>query len=545
MSTFSPEEIQKLEEVLDASGLEHRTKGGSYTFADGTQCRTVKTLYERLDLPEVISDMPGMQDLALKFYKGQFPDKEFKKLVDGFCANLQGTEIPQTEYKISVQMKEKISGLSPLVDASRNSKDRLILVDPQNGDRPVPDVSTEIYLANTGLKMGEILSSPDIPAVYPTYNPYRHEAIFEDYNKYGEVVPFVNYYSPPRWHGVEVPPAYRGKIRTLIEHVFPNEEEREQVLDWMHYAITKKNGTVLCLAGARGIGKTLLMENVMSALLGESNVELVNSEILTEKFNSAFKNRRLLVFEEVEITTDKALNKFKAFCNNKIVVEEKGQDSHTITSYVSMVVMLNNMAQLKIMPQERRFSIPEVTGKKLEDVMSTKEISELVQEVANPVSEELAEFGHWLLQRKPERTELDPIKGRYYFRVSATNLSAWKAFVIEYLFKMREKKSVTSKDLKAAFRKAKKDESAIFPSKPTLIEAFFMDYRYEGVCQVGDVTYHQGGDFSVSPTKEFLEETQERFDNGESAIDYKALQEEFGSAPEDEEEGASEEESQL
>jgi len=522
LSSFTQEQVLAVEELLRESGLEYSDRG-AYVFSNGEKKKTLKTLYAKLNFPETLSEYDPLRDLALDHYQGKFPDKEFKRVVDDYCqANSPSKELVSPVFEISVAMKERISKLAPLIDASLTTKERLILVDPENDDRPVHNVSTEIYLATTGLKMAELLSSQDIPAVYRTYNPYRYEALFEDYDAWGELVPYVNYYTPPRWVKVKAQKSYGGKIRTLIDHLFPEPEEKEKVLDWMHHSITTKCGTILCLVGNRGIGKTLLVSNLLSALMGESNVEVVNSEILEEKFNSAFKNKRLLLFEEVEITSDKALNKFKAFCNERIVVEEKGQDSETVTSFASMVVMLNNTSQLKVMPQERRFSIPTLTEKRLLDVMSAKEISDFVQELRNPESVMLAEFGEWLRARKPRLGTLDAIKGKYYFQVSATNLEDWKSFLITELAKMEVGDKMTIRDAKKNFKKSRGEENPLFPTKPTLISGFFMEFMYDGECRIGKIVANDdtNGTFSLMVTPEYKKLAEDKMARGERLIDY-------------------------
>lgn len=408
-----------------------------------------------------------------------------------------------------------IVNLVPVVDITGRvkGKDRILLLDPESM-RPVPDVDVEIYMLRTGVNEQELFVSSDILSVTPIFNPYSLEPIImKTHESSGLEISHINTYVPPKWRFLEAAPRYGGFIKTLIEWLFPVEWEREAVLDWAHHAITHRNGTTLCLAGPRGTGKSLF-STIMGYLIGDKYHEYVNKEILEEKFNSAFKNKRLVIFEEVELDTSVAINRLKAFSNNRIVLEEKGKDSQTIDNYTSMIIMLNNIAQLKIESQERRFSVPTVAIHDLRQVLSEQEIEAFAESLSGEeVVQEVAEFGEWLLQRKPTNSWMKAIKGEYYYHICSLTMPEWKNFIIKYVAeKGQSGVPLLVSNISAAFSVAydleeNKRASLRFPDRSQKIEQFLKDYKHRGEFYIGTLTKEFKGNrelTAIVPSDEYL-----------------------------------------
>lgn len=378
---------------------------------------------------------------------------------------------------------KKAGGLSIL---AFNNKSRVLL----NGGR----VSLDGILTILGTNREEAANSKNVPHVWPVFNPYTTELTFphKDPMLSDRKITALNTAIPPRWmthRSPGVKAKFHGFIKTLIEHLFPEEIERELVLDWCHYAIYKRNGTVLCLAGARGTGKSTFIK-IVGELVGSDYTELVSESILKERFNAQFKNKRLIVFEEVALSDSSAINKVKAWCNNKISIEEKGYDAFSADNFSSMVFLLNDLNDLKVMPQERRFSIPVVAEENLWTVIDEVDIAKAVESIDNKTQEAMdmiAEFGEYLKSRRPKNSEYIPIKGANFNRVSDLSLTEWQGNLREYIMSKGEIGVKIPITVIFPDERKEKGERQSYPNKKSTISTFLLDYRHLGKYRLGEV----------------------------------------------------------
>lgn len=402
-----------------------------------------------------------------------------------------------------------ISNLTPAIDIRSNSEDSLILLDSENDNAIVRGVSASIFLALVGRSIAELIQDTAVMKVIAKFNPYQLKSLYLDANSLNGNFWHVNHYTAPKWRFVEVQAEYGGFIKTLIEHLFPNPEEREYVLDWIHYAIVKRNSTMLCLVGDRGTGKGILLNTVIAGLIGHDYREIVGQDILKEKFNGAFKGKRYIVFDEVDVETDQALSKIRAFANDQISVEKKGDDSETIENFTSMSLSSNNKKSFKVEPQERRFSVPEVTSESLFTIMTEPEVEEAVRALSDPLSPELAAFGNFLLNRVPRNSSNVPLKGAYFFEICRMSMPEWKLFIIDYFINEGTiGEEVKNSILTKKFKKSHGDK-ALFPAREGTIASFLGDYKHEGYHRIGDIVKvwdsQRGRDtFAIRPNKDFL-----------------------------------------
>lgn len=348
-------------------------------------------------------------------------------------------------------------------------------------------VSIDAILTTMGVPREEVPMRDDIPLVYPKFNPFTTDITFEaKHTHLGGDTPelCLNTAMPPLWMKLDhagLVPHIPEFIDRLLNHLFINKEELDRVLDWAHYAIFKRNGTVLCLAGDRGTGKSLFRE-IMGHLVGRNYSEIVNESVLTDKFNGQFHNKRLVAFEEVALNTTASIAKIKAWCNNKITIESKGMDSFTADNWSSMIFLMNDIADLHVNAQERRFSIPEVAERPLLDVMTPEEISKFAEGLESETPEvmkQIAEFGLFLKKRKPKLGDQVPIKGKHFFKVADTTMAEWQYQLREYIIQHGEVGKIIH--LSDVFPDTK---NVVVPRKRSTIEAFLSDFRHMGLYKI-------------------------------------------------------------
>ena len=307
-------------------------------------------------------------------------------------------------------------------------------------------INLDGILKAKGITRDEAVDSPQVPHVWPVFNPLIPDLKFETTEPavfgYQKIIA-LNTAVPPKWMlqaSKKVKPGLKGFIGKLVSSLFPEEEDRERVLDWCHYTLVKKNGTVLCLAGARGTGKTTFTE-IMSHVVGPQYQEIVSEGVLAGQFNAQFYNKRLIVFDEVALKEHETINKIKSWCGRTISVEKKGEDAFTTENYASMVFLMNDILDLKIQPQERRFSIPAVAEDNLRRKIPEKEISEFYARMNSESQEfldEVAEFALFLKDRKPKFDPEVPIRGKRYWEVTSMSLTEDKSRIRDFILENAE-----------------------------------------------------------------------------------------------------------
>jgi len=406
--------------------------------------------------------------------------------------------------------KYKDSSVRLFVDASGKAKGKCLVVDM--GSRKVLDVEPGAYTLAAGLGADFHRTIKDVGFV--VFDPTSPDFLTED--MLGDApVTRINSYSPPEWlewNSVAVMPDF---LNTLLTHLFPNEEEREDVLDWFHYALTGRCQTVLVLAGNKGTGKNLLL-SIFSQVIGQDYSTMAGQNQLDGNFNSAFDQKRLVVFDEVQISTTKATNNMKQFCNDRISLEKKGIDAYTIDNFSSIVILTNNFANLAIENTDRRYSVPEVAEIRLNRVVSEDEIGKIAEAIKNKTDfgkSLIANFGKFLVERNPKRKVFYAIKGDYFFYITEMAQKAWVAFLLDYVADHGvAEKPIFMVDVRTAYNSAKgKDIAQHFPIAKRTLEKEFKDFKIRGEIPLGTIAEYQVGG-KQNKVKVALIPTQEAID---------------------------------
>ena len=498
------EEIEKLLELAEEKGYRGFAKGKFYI--RGRATASDQTLLKNLDFPAGL-DVDGLHRLQAKFkdLKNQIVETLEQMPYTSAAVNSESSGLVTSEEQSAEQIGYindniclyKTIRIDSTIDPGAKRRGGLSILAFNTATRTIINgnkISIDGIMALRGVMRDTVATDENVPHVWPVFNPYTPDLTFKTKDKIlgKREVLALNTAIPAPWmlnKDKGARPELTGFIKKLIMHLFPYEKDRESVLDWCHYAIFKRNGTVLCLAGDRGTGKSTFIE-IMGQMVGEVYSEIVNEAILKEKFNAQFLNKRLVVFEEVALSDDSAINKVKAWCNNKISIEEKGNDAFSAENYSSMVFLLNKLTDLKIQPQERRFSIPVVATENLLTVFSEEEIDTFKKGVASGSKEilrDLTNFGLFLKERKPTVSEQIPIRGPNFNKVADLSMTEWQAHLREYVANNGvDKKILPIVDI-FPIPKSTDREALKFPMKKATIEEFLRDYRYQGKYKIGDI----------------------------------------------------------
>jgi hypothetical protein len=206
-----------------------------------------------------------------------------------------------------------------------------------------------------------------------------------------------NLYKKPSWMDLE----YSGQLPELAKkffsHMFPDPKCRSYIYTWMHRMLTTRSEIYLYLPAPKDTGKTTFAY-LCGALVGHDNFELAKSDFAENHFNAFVANRRLILLDEYNCWSNNEKDTLKRIINDRIQIEAKGQDQKTVTNYSSFIICNNNNEGIFIEPDDRRFSIPEVTREKISDHFTAEELAELNAEIESECSQFIADIGHWILQ---------------------------------------------------------------------------------------------------------------------------------------------------
>jgi len=510
--SIGPGQKEAIFSIFESTGFLGLEKG-KYLFDGIPNTSSIKVFFKNLGAPECF-ETPELALIGMAYNANKFPHKEFGVIVKEWSEThkVEERSFPTIEIE-SEEIEDSVAyvkSLVPTVNITKHAKDKIILLDPHKENRPALDIDSEYYMLLNGTTYPDLVKDEGVMRVMTCFDPYTLESLFPRDSKSSSIrMLHVNYYVAPRWRFLKVEAKFEGFIKDLINHLIPNADEREFVLDWLHYALVKRNETVLCLIGSRGTGKGLLLNNIMEQLLGTEYHEVAKQEVLTDKFNPEFKNKRHVYFDEVDVSGDRELTRFKALANHKISLEAKGEDAETIDNYASMSLTSNSKKDFRAEPQERRFSVPEVTDRPLLEVYDEDEISAFCKRIQEPESEEIAAFGNWLLERDPKNPAQRPLKGKYFFDLCRLSMPEWKAFLIDYFLHEGEiGVAVPASTLKKHFIKLHGEE-APFVTKKGSYESFLGDYLHEGKYRIGRAIeaydpQRRRDTFAIMPDENFL-----------------------------------------
>lgn len=326
------------------------------------------------------------------------------------------------------------------------------------------------------------------------FNPYRPEQIYlGDY--LGQNCTHLNTYRKPEWQLSKKlsneEAKKHAKLSPLIDdffsHLFPNNVCKEFVYDWLHFALDSRCETYLVMNGAKGVGKNVLSNIMCASLVGKNNHKIAHKGAL-EQFNVILAECRMIVFDEFKIIDDESINALKRYANADQMIERKGIDvGQTEKTYNSYIICNNAVTDMKIEWDDRRFSVVDLTSKKLEDVWSEDKIKVLLDLIEDPTSEEMRGFGYWLLYRKPVvmTSSFSVYKGDHFYKLCYTSFPEWAKMIIDEITNKTVKNYYDEGELKMMF-KDRTNGVHRFPHM-TKVEDFIKNYKHNGEHYLGQI----------------------------------------------------------
>lgn len=321
------------------------------------------------------------------------------------------------------------------------------------------------------------------------FNPYLPKQLDFRPDQYGRPCNFLNTYKKPEWQedreitsmeaaGCKPPQVFVD----FMVHLFPDKDCRTFVLDWLHFALTDRCETYLVLNGAKGIGKNLFSENLCKPLMGANNHKVAQPSALTSDFNALLKDSRMIVFDEFRVDSAEKVNKLKRYVNEEQMIEKKGVDvDATQKTFNSFIISNNDMADMKISWDDRRFSVADITKIKLREAWTKEKINDFLEMCKDNV--QMKQLGYFLLYRKPQHTKFSYYQGKHFYDLCYTSFSEWQKILID-LSTSKQYREITNADLKKEYRR--RVETTRLPSYAR-IKDFVENYRHMGEHSLGEI----------------------------------------------------------
>jgi hypothetical protein len=244
-------------------------------------------------------------------------------------------------------------------------------------------------------------------SVFLGWNP--DENVF----KYKEsLVESINLYKPAKWQlpyffeGVEVPNTPMPKVYVdFFKHLTGNELSLDYLMAFTAATVQRgfKPQNYCVLTGIQGTGKGVYFQ-IMQQLLDPANTGYTEAvKIIDSKFNAFARNKKLIFIDELKIKSPGEEDILKPFVNDTIAIEAKGVDSLSVKNYASLLIASNDVGEMRISTEDRRFCFVDPGNIKLADYVNNLKNGHNVSSYIKKVlldPENIKQFGEFLLNYK-------------------------------------------------------------------------------------------------------------------------------------------------
>ena len=271
----------------------------------------------------------------------------------------------------------------------------------------------------------------------PVYNTYLAPEWKNDWFFNGSKVPFVK----------SLPKIYKD----YFEHLTGGDRKSfNYLVDWLANSLKDRNRTILTAIGGEGIGKGILSE-IMQDLHGEENFVKVRDSVFKSKFNSQFEGRTLVYVDEVDLKSKEAIDRIKDVVNPFIEIEAKGVDARNIENHASFYLTSNRADAVRIPQGDRRYSVIQLTEKKLKDTSIYKKYGSIDSYVNEGLrtKRNINLLAGYLFNKKINQSMVTPFKSKLYFEIQSNGLNNWEHYLVYEWSKSNRKSQVSIIDIQS------------------------------------------------------------------------------------------------
>lgn len=377
--------------------------------------------------------------------------------------------------------------------------------------RKISDLHPEAFLKSMGKTQRTIVKEHGVRIATFSFNPYNDFTSRVTAIEGQEVTEFNCFHAPgwrcddkgnldlgleEKYKDIKEPPKM---FKEFMHHLIPTVEHRFAVYTWIYNAIFDRNETYLCLNGKKGAGKNLLVD-LMGKLVGDKYYAKAPVAFLDAGFNSVLDENRLLLLDEIKVETPLHHNRLKNYINKMQNVEKKGIDADkSIETFVSYVINNNEISDMLLYWDDRRFSMPDITNVRLEDVWPQEKIDAFV--AAMDDVEFQRQVGFWIKchGRTEKLHNFHVIRGERYWKIVHNSLPEWQKVIVEAIT-TRQYETISVRELKDLYRR--RADVTRFPFKAQRIKDFLGSYRLLGRDNLGEI-HGSGEEAEIIPSEKF------------------------------------------
>jgi hypothetical protein len=288
-------------------------------------------------------------------------------------------------------------------------------------------------------------------------------------------VTFVNRHIAPQWR-YDKSSGETEEFQEFMEHLIPIPECRAYVLNWIRNAILNRNGTYLVLNGAKGIGKNVFTD-LVKQLVGPRNYGRAPRSFLDSHFNSVLDNKRIILIDEQAINTPDKLDVLKDYINPFQNIEKKGQDAkEMVETFNSFIISNNREVDIKIESDDRRFSVIDLTIKRLLDLWREEKIDAFTKRFED--QQYLGAIGNYILNECEANFGIEEAwKGPKFRRLVETSLWEWQKYVLDTILS-KKRTHYPIDTIKRRYNELRSSRKSSI--NRDLIKDFLSNYRHEG-----------------------------------------------------------------
>ena len=173
-----------------------------------------------------------------------------------------------------------------------------------------------------------------------------------------------NVFQPTRVKPIKGDPA---RWFAFLEHLFPDDVEREAVMKWLATLIAlpkvRMRYGLLLISTTQGVGKNTLA-HILKPLLGADNVSFPSEQaVIGSQFNDWLSRKRLVFVAEIYSGTSRAAyDKMKSVvADDTCTINEKRVKPYTIANWATVIACSNSLAALHLDKEDRRWFVPTVS----------------------------------------------------------------------------------------------------------------------------------------------------------------------------------------
>ncbi len=323
-------------------------------------------------------------------FKGE-PAYKTEELLPDYWAEL-GQRVanyePDAQGVVYLAFREFASGL--YWNGIYDTKSGNLAIASAKSDKQLRD-----FMAQHGQPMGDFVPDWDME-----FNPQEPQVI-----KTTEVSRILNVYRPSEIMKIKPIKAHNPppRIHKLITHVIGGDNETvEHFYNWIACIAQYRvhTGTAWVLHGTQGTGKGTLFAKILAPILGAHNCTAKRMDELDSEFTGYFKNKLLVLVDEIETLSGDKDTKIQARLRNLITeptisIRSMYTEHRDVKNFCNLIMASNKPEPVKVPPNDRRYNVGIYQPRPLIEVLSNKEI--------DTIDEELVKFYHYLMTRPADK----------------------------------------------------------------------------------------------------------------------------------------------